>query len=253
MALPTYARLGITKDEYHTIICREYDSGKSQADIAEMLGAHVTTIESYFKKNGIKTRDPWASKPSRSVALCEWQRQVLDGLLLGGSRLEQISKTSARLSFGYKFRQTIADIEVALSSLSFGPIWESPTTGCFHCKSHAFVDLLPIRRRWYPERSKTIPKDIQISRVTTYWWYISGGFLSRSNSSSTAAPVLCTEPFSPGCRETLVTKLADLGIESSIRSTGRIWIRKRCAEQFLRYCSPNPIAYQYTHKWRLYS
>lgn len=239
-----YDKLNLSKDDYKDYLCQLYDSGLSQRSIADQLNVHVRTIEKHFKINNILTRKPW-NAPSRHkyADISEKQMEVLDGILLADGHLDA-SSIAARLTYGCEFRRTLYDIEEQLD-LSFSPHCKSKT-GCWHFKSHSYIDLLAERKRWYPNGKKIVPDDVRLTPRSAYWWYIGDGYKTKYGLC------FCTDSFNKKSIDILRNKLFNLGYDTThVKSRNRIRIKgSKSRNTFLCWVKDNiTISKQYLYKW----
>jgi hypothetical protein len=176
---------------------------------------------------------------------CE-EKEILDGLLLSDGCLSEKSRISARLTFGFKFKETSEEIFKALKSIDFGPIWKSEYTNCYHSKSNMYHDLLSENNRWYPNKEKIVPKDILITPKSCYWWFIGDGYTSGGNV------YLCTDSFTENDNKFLIDRLKEKGFNPSLTSRNRIRFNKKETTSFLEWIKPKEgIMEQYKYKWEI--
>jgi len=118
----------------------------------------------------------WQEDKFKYCNLKNKEKEVLDGLMLSDGCLSEKSRISARLTFGFKFKETCEEIFKTISSLNFSPIWQSEQTKCWHTKSNMYHDLLVENKRWYPQKEKIVPLDVLITKTSCYWWFIGDGY-----------------------------------------------------------------------------
>jgi len=207
----------------------------------------------YGKKHSKESLDKlsknsqWGQSKFKFCNLSDKEKQILDGLMLSDGCLSETSRISARFTFGFKYEETVNEIYKNFSSLTFSPTWKSFKTGCYHSKSHFFRDLLFENSRWYFNNKKIVPKDIELSSLTCYWWFIGDGFCSNGNV------FLCTDSFSKDENLFLIEKLKKLGYGGvSLQSTNRIRFYKKDSIRFLNWIIPSEekILEVYKYKWR---
>lgn len=187
----------------------------------------------------------WDESRFRYCNFNEKEKEILDGIMLGDGCLSEKSRISARLTFGFKFKETCDEILKNLTSINFSPLWQSSKTGCWHTKSNMYHDLLAESNRWYKGK-KIVPTDIIVSKLSCYWWYIGDGYLSRNNV------YLCTDSFSCEDIEILLSKLKYNGFNPSITSKKRIRFNKKDSIKFLNWIVPEDgIMEHYKYKWNI--
>lgn len=197
-------------------------------------------------KQLIGEKNRWDNSKFRFCNMTLEEREVLDGLLLSDGCLSEKSRISARLTFGFKFKETVEEIFKELHSIRFSPIWQSEHTKCYHSKSNMYHDLLDENKRWYPDGEKIVPKDIAITPLSCYWWFIGDGYTSEGNV------YLCTDSFIKEDNEYLINKLKEFGFSPSLRSNNRIAFSKVDTIKFLEWIKPeNGILKQYEYKWEI--
>lgn len=244
---PIYCRLDKTVAEYRALLHDLYWShGLSQAAISKRLGTHLSTIEHHFKRFDIPTRtfsESTCLRFYKNASLSDEQHQILDGLLLGDGHLDG-GVASARLTYGCKFKETLADIAASFSNLSFSAPWCSKR-GNWHFKSLSYADLLAERARWYDGRRKLIPADVRLTPLSCYWWFVGDGYQVDYGIK------FCTDCFTNGDLQILIDKLQELGFESHITPyRGRLHIKSRSAVKMLEWMrGGRAVAAQYLYKW----
>lgn len=206
----------------------------------------------FGKKHSQETNDKiskankWGTEKYKYCNLQVIEKEVLDGLLLGDGCLSERSRISARLTFGFKFKETVEDIYENLPSLKFSPSWQSNTTNCWHSKSIMYHDLLFENNRWYVNGKKIVPSDVLITPISCYWWFIGDGYIIEKNV------YLCTDCFTNEEVDFLVSKLNDLEFVCKKTSTNRIRFFKKDSINFLNWLKAhNKIHTQYQYKWEI--
>lgn len=207
----------------------------------------------FFKKKHSKKTIKKMSKSSmwdksrfKTCNLQYEEKEVLDGLMLSDGCLSEKSRISARLTFGFKFKETCEEIVKTISSMNFSPFWQSEQTKCWHTKSNMYHDLLVENERWYPKGRKIVPKDVLITSTSCYWWFIGDGYNDDDNV------YLCTESFSKNDNFFLIKKLKEKGYNPSLTSRNRIRFNKKESITFLHWIKPeNGVLEQYKYKWKL--
>lgn len=223
-----------------------YSDGLTQRDIARHYGFNVATIENFFKRNNIPTRNCSAVyKRYKNVPdFSAQEMEILDGIMLADGHIDpQIH--GGRLTYGCKFRETLFDIEKSLPSLTFSNHWQSKITNCWHFKSRGNPHLLREHSRWYPEKKKIVPKDVRITPLSCYWWMIGDGYVSNYRI------FLCTDSFSVLDNNFLIDNFVKMGFKKTrLCKNNRICIGGYHGEDFLNWIRDTvPIAAQYIYKW----
>lgn len=154
------------------------------------------------------------------------QQSIFDGLVLSDAGLS-IAGKNARFSMTSKHRCFIEGTKNHLSSLSWGPINEADrcdkrTKKFYHSISiHSHVDewLTSQYCRWYKNKIKIVPKDLEINYHSLLWWYLGDGHLRRRKSRPNYRRVeLATDCFTKKECNDLINKLSIFLILISILS-----------------------------------
>lgn len=201
---------------------------------------------SKLSKEKMSKSSEWKEENFNFCNLSDIEKQILDGIVLGDGCLSETSRISARLTFGFKFKETLENIFDALPSLKFSPAWQSKISKCWHSKSSFYSDLLSENKRWYVDKKKIVPKDIILTPISCYWWYIGDGYISNGNV------YLCTDCFVEKEVTMLVNKINNLGFKCAITSKNRIRFFKEDSLNFLNWIKNNNIIHnQYKYKWEI--
>ena len=114
----------------------------------------------------------------------------------------------------------------------------------YYTKSNSYRNLLFEYERWY-NVEKIIPKDIKITPLMCYWWYVCDGFILNNNV------YLCTDSFNEDNLLFIKIKLINNGFNASIRKN-RISLDKKSSIDFLKWISNNIIIQkEYLYKWNI--
>ena len=243
-------------------LVRLYKSGKTQVDLATLFGVHLTTVQHWFLRCGIKGRDPseWKLKYASHFDITPAARSFLTGSLLGDGHLERTTHT-ARLVIGTNRESYAGWYKAQLASFGIegAPIRhtinvrkgkEHPR---FEFKSHSYVELGDLAKRFYTDGGKIVPRDIEITPLMLLVWYLDDGELWHQKSSSDQIQ-LCTDAFPPEDVQFLVGKLSGLGFSARYyKSRNRIRINAISVPDFLEYIGPCPdmLYSDFHHKWEM--
>jgi len=185
----------------------------------------------------------------------EW----INGELLGDGYLHKISRHSALFQYGSQYLEYIEYVRDTLKSFGIeqaGKINEHKhkkfKTINYQYASLAYPELLPIRKKWYPEGKKIVPKDIELTPLVCRQWYIGDGSLISSNDNN-GHMLLCTCGFTISDIDWLVKKLRYMGFWANrLKSNNTIRIKSRNANKtvrdFLNYIGECPVEC-YKYKW----
>jgi len=116
------------------------------------------------------------------------------------------------------------------------------------------------RYRWYPDGTKIVPKDIEITPLVLLNWFLDDGHLKTQHRSYGKYNVvrMCTNGFSIPDQEFLIEKLIELGIKSKLESNGRggkngrkylIAISMGSLDTFFNYMLDCPVDC-FKYKWK---
>jgi len=187
-----------------------------------------------------------------------FQRSIINGLMISdGSISENSGGHSARLTLGFKYKETLERIIQDLPFVRFSKIIETKRirliNECtsYHCKSLSYVDFAETHNRWYTNGIKHIDKLIVINALFLYWWYICDGYITKYGAC------LCTESFNDNDLEWIVKKLSEISIESKITKTKRILISRKSTLSLFDMIKDSDITiqkeylYKFQIKWKI--
>ncbi len=186
------------------------------------------------------------------------QKSVIDGLLLSDGHLDCPCK-SARMTFSLKYRGFAKAIIRNISSLKWSPI---KTYEYFDDRTNKTYTQISLRSkvddyltqqydRWYVDRHKIVPLDLEILPITMLWWYLGDGNLGRKKSRPNFRRVcLSTDSFSGEELEILQHKLKTiLGGTSVYSESGRIMIGRDALCSLSRMLDGNNPVPEYDYKF----
>ena len=207
-------------------------------------------------KNSIKKMSissQWVEDKYKFCNMSEKEKEIFDGIMISDGSLNK-SRISARLTLGFKYLETIEKIINDLPSISFIKPWKYESNIdirtnkkyiSYYTKSNSYRNLLFEYERWY-NVEKIIPKDIKITPLMCYWWYVCDGFILNNNV------YLCTDSFNEDNLLFIKIKLINNGFNASIRKNKRISLDKKSSIDFLKWISNNIIIQkEYLYKWNI--
>lgn len=225
-----------------TNIIKEYEMGDSCQSLSKKYNISAMTIYRFLKKNNVNLRKNWEHKTLKvpESELSEFQKQVLDGLLLGdgsipnphnGKKLKDylhcsyFTLTSEHQEFAnhvkeilpFKFRTYEKDRKVTIINGK-----EYKCSKAYDVTSVTDKCLNDYRTKWYPNNIKIIPKDLIISPISVKYWFYGDGSTSYINYKNIPRYVeltLCTNNFSISDCEVLIEKLKNVGLNLRIHLT----------------------------------
>lgn len=224
--------------------------------IAEICGVGCTTIKYWLKKYSIPIRSESEAVHlalANHCNLTQKAREWINGELLGDGCLMSPSPYSAMFQYGSKYREYIQYVSDTLKSFGIeqaGKIikrqdkrWECHF---YQYCSRCYVELLAVRKRWYPYGKKIIPRDIKLSPITLRQHFIGDGSLGHLKYSRPYIR-LSTNSFPIPDVEWLVEQLNKLGFKSKRQlSSNIIRISAYSTKEFLNYLGNCPAScYRY--------
>jgi len=188
--------------------------------------------------------------------LSEEASEWINGELLGDGCLFSESIYSASFRYQSKYIEYIKYISDTLNSFGIkqsGKIIKNYNKKYGNCSyyysSCSYVELYPIRKQWYPEGKKIIPKDIILTPLTCRQWYIGDGNLKHYKEKKRPSISLATCGFSILDVEWLITQLFKLGFKITRWPISNIiGISTYSTKEFLEYIGHCPTKC-YKYKW----
>jgi len=186
-----------------------------------------------------------------SIEAIHW----LYGELLGDGCLPKRSRRATLFNYTSKYKEYIKYVRNTLNSFGIkqaGKIYKRYHSD-MDCYTYNYVsltypELLTIRKKWYPEGKKIVPKDIELTPLVCRQWYIGDGQLEIREKHRPRIK-LTTDSFSIPDVNWLVKQLNNLGFKTTRQpSTNRIYVPPYSVKNFLDYIGECPVkCYQY--KW----
>jgi len=228
--------------------------------IAKLCEVYQPTIYKWLIRFNIPLRSHSEAIHLGRVNHCNLSKNAIEwinGELLGDGCLYSYSSYSASFRYTSKHKEYIEYIRDTLKS--FGIKQSGKIYGRHHidrgmnCYSYRYSsleyeELLPIRRKWYPNNRKIIPKDFKINPITLRQHFIGDGYLQH-NEGRRPRIELATNGFSISDVNWLVQELIKLGFKATRwASHNSIGISVCSTKAFLNYIGKCPVkCYQY--KW----
>jgi len=203
-------------------------------------------------KKQMSESSKWDESRYKYVSFTDKEKEIFDGIMISDGSLSQ-STISARFTLGFKYLQTLERIIEDLPSMSFLEPWKYLTknkkTNCdslhFFTKSNSYRNLYFEYERWYPNGEKIIPKDYILTSISSYWWYVCDGYISRD------VVYLCTDSFTKDDLIIMVEKFKKLGFRTNVTTRNRIRFYKADSIKFLKWISQDvKIQQEYLYKWK---
>jgi hypothetical protein len=188
----------------------------------------------------------------KEIEITEYEKEILDGMMLADASICDQSSISARIGYGCKFKKTLEDVSKELDSIKFGKpfsytskphVKSGKKYTSWFIKSEKNNTLLKERLRWYPNGKKIVPEDVRITHNSCYWWFIGDGYNQYGRI------MLCTESFSKKENYVLIEKLKQKGFDANYTSRNRISITKSDSKKFIKWIlKDRNIAQHYKYK-----
>lgn len=240
---------------------------KHSQESKQKISDKVSNINNPFhgKKHSNETLDVMSAKRKQSAIkklkftnLDGWQKSIMNGLMISdGSISKNSGNFSARLTLGFKYKETVNRIISDLYPVKFSKILETKRirsiNECtsYHCKSLSYADLLEMYNRWYINGIKHIDRSIIFDPLFIYWWYICDGYITKYGAC------LCTESFNRDDLKWITERFSDILIESKITKRNRILISRDSTIKLFNIINKGNIIkqkeylYKFQIKWKI--
>lgn len=236
-----------------------WDAALSTRQIGQKIGIGHKAILHQLHKNGISVRSSGDGHSLRDTNHCKLvpnAREWMDGELLGDGGIWAENSRSARFYYASKYLEYCQYVSDTLFSFGIGQRGRinkrhHKKLNCYSYsyQSRSYAELLPVRKRWYPNEKKIVPRDIELTPVVCRQWYIGDGTLQRARKRRSLFITLATCGFSISDVKWLVEQLKKLGLKvTRYPSSNVISISVYSTRAFLDYIGRCPVdCYQY--KW----
>ena len=230
----------------------------STYQIAKKIGINSVSIQYWLRKLNIPIRSHSEANHLAQANHCDLTQEAtewLSGELLGDGCLKSQSSFSTNFSYSSKYPEYAQYISDTLKSFGIeqaGKIneryFKDRNCYAYNYQSRDYVELLPIRKRWYLEGKKVVPRNIKLTPLTLRQHYIGDGYLAHPLKRRPYI-VLYTCGFSISDVNWLIEQVNSLGFKATkYSSRNSIYISTYSTKDFLNYIGKCPIkCYQY--KW----
>ena len=235
-------------------------SGRSQVVLAESLNTDPQTVAYHLKKCKIATRGRGEAQHAlrgHRVHLTEEALEFIEGELLGDGSIVPISNFSASYEHGTQHRKYLVWNKQRLEE--FNMLVKDPYRRTIKGKTYwqfrtlAYSELLDLRKKWYPDGKKRVPRNFCLTPISARQWYLGDGSLTYPSGNKMWRPhiTICAAGFDRESIRALMESLKRHGIEVALWSKGQIGMRAHAAQEFLKWIGPCPkeIADIYGYKW----
>lgn len=236
------------KDRKHTDDFKKMMSDKNKGENNPFYG-RVHSVESLDK---MSKSSLWTEDKYKYCNLTKYEKEILDGIIISDGSLS-CSRISGRISLIFKYLETINRIILDMPSIEFLKPWKydskedkrtNKSYTNYQTKSLSYHNLLHEYNRWYKNGVKIIPRDIDITPLMCYWWFVGDGYNTNNNI------YLCTDSFDKESVKSVNEKLKQKGFTTTIRSNNRIFFDKKSSIIFLDWISKDiEIQKEYLYKW----
>jgi len=186
-----------------------------------------------------------------SIEAIHW----LYGELLGDGCLEACSPYSARVHYASKYKEYAQYVSDKLKFFGIkrsGKIYKQyiKKDNCYiySYNSLSYAELLTIRKKWYPDGKKIVPRDIVLTPLVCRQWYIGDGCLTHPKNARPSI-ILSTDCFLQKDVNWLIKQLINLGFKATRqKSNNRLRISSYSTKYFIDYIGRCPVEC-YKYKW----
>jgi len=230
----------------------------STYQIAKLCNMSQANIRKYFKKYNIPSRSIGEANHLARGNHCDLSQEAIEwinGELLGDGCIISQSSYSAKFEYISKYKEYIRYISDTLKLFKIKSTykqikqkrWDRELVS-YNCQSRNYAELLPIRKKWYPEGKKIVPRDIKLTPLTVRQWYIGDGCLIHQKKKKPHIS-LYTNGFTIFDVNYLIKELNNINIKAKRQQSSNIInISVHSIIDFLKYIGDCPVkCYQY--KW----
>lgn len=233
-----------------------WNEGLSTGRIGRLCKTSSATIWRCLKRLNIPTRSLGEASHLAKANHCKLSQKAIEwinGELLGDGGIFSRTTYTARFQYSSKYLEYVQYVSNTLKSFGIERVgkirkkYDRKTNSYGYVySSRTYRELSLIRRRWYPEGKKIIPKDIELTSLTIRQWHIGDGSLIHRKEGRPHI-YLATCGFTIPDVEFLTKKLIDLGFKSMRRyCNNTIRISTCSTKDFLNYIGKCPVkCYQY--------
>lgn len=202
-------------------------------------------------KNIIGEKNSWKEEDYLVYEFTDEQKEIFDGIMISDGSLEKPRALGSRLTLGFKYKETLERIIEDLNNMEYCPIYEynyiEKRTGNniinFFTKTHVSSSLYSEYNRWYKEDLKIIPKNIKLTPLFCYWWYVMDGFVIDNSIQ------LCTDSFTMEDIKFIQNLFSKINIKCSITSRNRLRFNKEETINYYGFIKNIRIQKEYGYKF----
>ena len=229
-----------------------------QRDICKKYNLKGRTLRRYLNLYNIKQgamRTSW----NNGINKCDISPDMLEfieGELLGDMCIVKAGSVSGRIQYHSVYLEYIKYLtnQLRLSGIKCSKI----TTRHNNIKGRKFTtygfasmsykSLLDIRKKWYPDDKKIVPRTLILTPTICKHWYIGDGSVDPVKSGNDRVR-LSTQGFNTNDVNFLVKLFGDINIKSYRQKNNTLNLSRKDTKKFLRYIGKCPVEC-YKYKWR---
>lgn len=202
-------------------------------------------------KKTISEKNSWKKDDYIIFEFSDSQKEIFDGIMISDGSLESPKALGSRLTLGFKYKETLERIMQDLNNMEYCPIYEydyiEKRNGNriinFFTKTHTSSTLFTEYNRWYKDGIKIIPKDIKLTPLLCYWWYVMDGYIIDGNIN------LCTDSYNTNELLFLKELFQKINIFCNITCKKRLFFPKKETIKYFNYIKSIEIQKEYEYKF----
>lgn len=187
-----------------------------------------------------------SKKNNEELIITENDLSIITGSLLSDGYLKKIvNDQNSYFTHTCKFEEYVSLLreELSFKTSKFHGITKKGHK-YFYINSQANNVFTNLRKKWYPNNKKSIPKDIEINETVLLHWFLGDGTLNNQEGV-----LFCTDCFSKEDNIFLIEKLNFYNFEAYFKKDkNRIVIPNKKVFEFLNFIGISPVEC-YNHKW----
>lgn len=182
----------------------------------------------------------------------QYEVDVFNGIMISDGSISAPTRTSARFTLGFKYKNTILRIIKDLSSIRFGKIYDynflSKSAGSiltnYFVKSFSYYTFIDYYNIWYKDKNKIIPQNIKFTKLMCYWWYVCDGYKLSKNTIS-----LCTDSFDKNSIDYAIQEFSNYDLITTLNKRNRLVFDKDNTNKFINYIKDIKRQEEYDYKF----
>jgi len=202
-------------------------------------------------KNKISQKNSWIEEDYLVFEFTNEQKQIFDGIMISDGSLEKPISFGSRLTLGFKYKETLERIIENLNNMEYCPIYKHDYTEKrngnniinFFTKTHSSSTLCKEYNRWYENSIKIIPKDIELTPLFCYWWYVMDGYILND------IIYLCTDSYTKDELIFLQECFEKINLKCIITTRNRLRFSKKETIKYFNYIKYIKIQKEYEYKF----